>query len=288
VALAVLAAGCSSSKSSSAGGTSPSTAATTTTAPEAAKVNVTAKDYSYDIPPMPSGVVQITLTNAGQQPHDLQLVRIDGSHTLAEFKTQVAEAADDAPIPTWVHGAGGVGTVGPGAPPGVAWVKLDAGATYFFFCTETTDDNKKHSSLGMLGQLQMQGASPANALPAADATLVAKDYSFDIPGLKAGPNTIVFRNDGPNQLHHFVAAPITAGKTLDDVKAALASQNPTGPPPLDFQKAVSVSATDPGQLLSARMTFAPGKYAFLCFLTDHAGGPPHFTKGMISEYTIPG
>ena len=37
--------------------------------------------------------------------------------------------------------------------------------------------------------------------PTADATVTAKDYSFELDGLKAGDQTIVFTNDGPEQWH---------------------------------------------------------------------------------------
>jgi hypothetical protein len=30
----------------------------------------------------------------------------------------------------------------------------------------------------------------------------------------------------------------------------------------------------------------PGKYALYCFISDRKGGPPHITKGTISEATV--
>ena len=30
----------------------------------------------------------------------------------------------------------------------------------------------------------------------------------------------------------------------------------------------------------------PGKYAFFCFISDKAGGPPHVVKGMVSEVNV--
>src|SRR3954469_25440351 len=78
----VLAACGSDSKSTAISGASSSPA---DTAP--AVVHVTARDFTYDVPEsIPSGVVELQLENQGQQPHDFQLVAIDGNHSLDEIK----------------------------------------------------------------------------------------------------------------------------------------------------------------------------------------------------------
>lgn len=269
-------------------------AATTTSPPAstAAQVAITASDYAFQIPAtvlparVPGGVVQLTLTNTGKEPHDFQLATIDGDHTQDDI-VQVLSSQDN-PTPEWLHGIGGVGTVAPGGPPGIAWAKLDAGKKYWFFCTESTDQNKAHAGLGMIGNFTTEGESPLTALPRPDSTVVASEYSFDIRGVKAGEQLVEFKNDGPDQLHHFVAFPIQPGKTVADVESALASnsQNQSEPPPLDFAHGVAVAVVDPGHSEVAKLTFAPGRYAFVCFLSDHAGGPPHLAKGMIKEYNV--
>jgi uncharacterized cupredoxin-like copper-binding protein len=254
---------------------------------DAAAVAITAKDFAFELPAsVPSGVVQLTLTNQGQQPHDFQIVKIDGNHSLDEFNQAMAGTGDGGPTPEWIHGVGGVGTIAPGAPAQSSWVKLEDGATYYYFCTESTDQNQPHASMGMVGQLKLSGKSKASALPKADATVKAKEYSFEITGLKSGPQTVEFHNDGPHELHHFVAAPLMAGKTVNDVLTALQSDDQSAPPPVDFEKSVSVSVVDPGVSEVVQLNLAPGKYVFLCFITDHAGGPPHAMKGMVTEYEV--
>ncbi len=284
----------SSSKTS----TTPTTKASGAAAEEskAPEVAVTATDFSYTLPSsVPGGVVKLSLTNSGAQAHDLQLLTIDGTHTKDEIVENFA--SEGAPIPPWLHAAGGVGTVGPGAPPSAAYVKLAPKTAYWYVCTESTDDNKPHTSLGMIGTFTTADSSPVAELPKTDATVKAKEYGFDIKGIKAGEQLVNFTDSGPAEIHHFVAFPMQPGKTLDEVKAFLATQGPPdpsappttaapGPPPVDFEKAVSVSAVDPGLSEVAKVTFAPGSYAFLCFIEDHAGGPPHFTKGMITEYKV--
>ncbi len=296
VGLALSACGSSSKTSST---------ATTAAASKAPEVAITATDFSYDLPAsIPGGVVKLSLTNNGQQPHDFQLLTVDGTHTKEEIVENFA--SEGAPIPAWLHAAGGVGAVGPGAPAGVAYVKLAPDMAYWYVCTETTDDNKPHTSLGMIGTFTSGASSSVTDLPSTSATVKAKEYGFDIKGIKAGEQLVKFTNAGPNELHHFVAFPMQPGTTLADVKTFLSSQGPpapsdpsapstsapattapAGPPPIDFQKAVSVGALDPGLSEVAGAQFATGSYAFLCFLEDHAGGPPHFVKDMITEYKVP-
>jgi len=285
--ISLVAAGCGDSKDSKdeAGGSAASTT-TTTAPPQPAEVAVTATDFAFQLPPaVPSGVVKFTLTNSGKEAHDFQLLKIDGTHTHAEIK-QIFDT-DGGPTPEWLHGAGGVGTVGPGAPPGVAFVKIEAGATYVYVCTEDDAKTKKsHIDLGMIGDMKVEGSSPAYDLPKADATIVAKEYSFDIQGIKAGEQTVDFSNAGPAEVHIVVAAPLLPGKTLDDVKKYVSSQNPSGPPPLDLTKGLAGEALDPGLHLVLKANLAPGDYVALCFVSDRKGGPPHVAKGMITPFKV--
>jgi len=293
VGLGLTACGSSSKTSTTATTKASGSAAVESKAPEVA---VTATDFAYALPAsVPGGVVKLSLANNGQQPHDLQLLKIDGDHTKEEIVANFG--SEGGPIPPWLHGAGGVGTVGPGAPAGVAYVKLEPKAQYWYVCTESTDDNKPHTSLGMIGNFTTADSSPVAELPKTDATVKAKEYGFDIKAVKAGEQLVNFTNSGPAEIHLFAALPMQPGKTLDEVKAFLATQGPpdpsapastapAGPPPVDFQKAVAVAALDPGQSEVAKVTFAPGSYAFLCFIEDRAGGPPHFVKGMITEYKV--
>ena len=280
VAIAVLAAGCGDDDDSTTAGS-----ATTVAPAKAPTVHVIAKDFSFEVPNIPSGVVKLELENQGKQPHDFQLARIDGDHTNDEIANIVSDQS--GPIPAWLHGAGGVGTVGPGGPAGVAWVSLDPGAHYVYFCTESDDNNKPHVKMGMIGDATLEGASPVHVLPEADATVTAREYAFTIDGITAGQQRVEFANDGPNQLHHFVAFPMKPGATLDQVKQALLSQGPPqGEPPVDFERAVVAAVVDPGHKEILQANFAPGNWVFVCFMNDRAGGPPHLTKGMISEVTV--
>ena len=97
-----------------------------------------------------------------------------------------------------------------------------------------------------------------------------------------------FENTG-KELHHAFLAPLAPGTTFDQAKAALSAppDQQTGPPPIDFEKATSLSVISSGQkLVQTNVNLEKGSYVVLCFLTDKAGGRPHFTKGMIQELNI--
>jgi len=98
-----------------------------------------------------------------------------------------------------------------------------------------------------------------------------------------------FENKG-KEPHIMVAAPIADGVSIDKVKEFFASEGPPPaggpPPPLDFENAVSLQALDAGQSEVTTINFKPGRYAFVCFLNDRAGGPPHFAKGMLQEVKV--
>ena len=143
-----------------------------------------------------------------------------------------------------------------------------------------------HYKHGMLGSLKIQGDKGKGDLPKADASVKAKEYGFDISGLKAGANTVSFENTG-QQFHHALFIPMAAGATLDDVKQFLASNGPPPEgqqPPVDFEKASGFEVLAPGnKVVQQSITLEKGSYVVLCFLSDKSGGPPHFIKGMLQH-----
>lgn len=230
------------------------------------------------------GNIQLELTNTGKEPHNLAIIRIDGIHSATDVMKVIS--AEGGPIPSWMHAAGGVNIVGPGGV-GRGTVNLGPGK-YLFLCTETNEKTHvAHATAGMNVPVTVTGAR-ASSLPAATATITAKEYGFETQGLKAGKNVVQFVNAG-KEIHHFQLFPIAAGKTMADVKAFLSSKEPPkGAPPMDFEKGGGsgvIEKSEGGSELT-EVTLQPGHYAMLCFINDRAGGPPHFMKGMLTEVII--
>jgi hypothetical protein len=254
-------------------------------------VNVKASETAngmYAFSGLPStlkgGVVKIVLTNVGKEPHDLQLIRYDGTHTPAEVAKVIN--GEGLPIPAWMHANGGVGTVGPGGV-GSATMNLGAGK-YIVLCTEQNETTKKsHAMGGMTGTFTVTGAKAQGWPSGGTVTITASEYGFATNGLKVGKNVVEFKDTG-KEIHHFQLFPILPGKTLADVKTSLTAQGPpTGPPPFDTMHIQGSPATEKSEgSVLMELTFAKGSYAMLCFVNDRAGGPPHFMKGMIIEVVI--
>jgi hypothetical protein len=227
-----------------------------------------------------AGVVRVEFTNLGRIPHDAQLVRVDGAHSLAEVADTIHD--DGSPTPAWLHDQGGVGTLTQGQTA-TATVALTAGS-YYIIDSGLDEDSIPFAKAGAAHPLQVVGTEAQ--LPGAQTLVSEREYSFAIGRLRAGSTAIRVDNVG-QQPHELLAAPIVAGDTLDDVRQAFSS--PTDAQrafPVDLAKAVSVSRLDPGRSLVATLHLGRGTYAFVCLVSDREGGPRHVALGMIAEATV--
>jgi hypothetical protein len=120
--------------------------------------------------------------------------------------------------------------------------------------------------------------------PVARARVVrvsGEDFKFDAPDvIPAGLTEFRFLNKGP-AFHHMQVLRLSGGKTVDDLRAALA--NP-GPPPAWVKEVGGPNAPSPGIESNATMMLEPGNYALICFID--LGGPPHFMKGMVKGLRV--
>jgi uncharacterized cupredoxin-like copper-binding protein len=111
--------------------------------------------------------------------------------------------------------------------------------------------------------------------------VTGEDFKFDAPDvIPAGMTEFRFTNKGP-ALHHLAILKLNGGKTIDDLRAALA--NP-GPPPSWVKEYGGVNAPAPGNEANVTLNLAPGNYALICFVD--IGGPPHFAKGMVRPLRV--
>jgi uncharacterized cupredoxin-like copper-binding protein len=130
-------------------------------------------------------------------------------------------------------------------------------------------------------------APEGSVAPANVVTVEATEYSYSLPDqATGGVVTLQLANVG-SVVHEFAFGRIDAGKTLDDVKAALDS----GKDPSNFPWAhdlAGVSALTPGQQVAVTRTLAdPGTYVFFCFIPN-AEGVSHYKLGMIAGFTLAG
>jgi hypothetical protein len=229
------------------------------------------------------GAVELTLDNSGKGPASAQLVKVDSGHT-AEEALQIVGNEKPQEIPEWLRAEGGVGSTNPGET-GTATVDLEEG--HYLAVDDDADGKPPYAEFDVSGD---NGAD----LPDTEATVTAAttgeddpEYEWQVDGLKAGENTFTFVSEGDKALHHILAAPIKGDATLDDVSAELDSNGP--PKSIDFDSSVNTSVIDGEKDEVTTFNLKPGRYAFICFLTDRdEPNKPHYKEGMLKEVNISG
>lgn len=231
-----------------------------------------------------AGVVEITLKNTGKGRHDAQILRVEGDRTADEVISSSIDSEEGAPIPEWITDGGGLAAV-PGGESATVTEVLDPGTYYVLDSESAQGSETPNARKGGVAKFEVTGEATTAELPETDATITAKDFSFETAGIEPGTNRLTFENTG-KQLHHVLALPLTKGSTIEDVKAFVSEENSEGPPPVDFENGVGTAVIDGGQAQVAELDFKQGKYALLCFITNRQGGPPHVAMGMVDELDV--
>lgn len=284
-------AGCGSSSKTA--GNPKTTAAPAATAP--AKVTIDANDFTFSMPAeIPSGYVDVTLTNHGKEGHQINFVKL-GSMTFAEFKA-AAVKTDLHAIKADTIFAGGPNGADPGKSTS-AIVKLEPGEYAVGCFIPANADGKPHTAHGMIASVKVvKTADSYDVAPTADSTITLggpEEFAFGVPAGFTGKGLVDISNTG-KQVHEFFAVKEVAGKTLQDVQDFLltppGTPPPAGPPPFTTIPGMGgTTGISTGQHNWLRMNLSPGKYVLLCFFPDTSNNQdlPHAVKGMIKEITIP-
>jgi hypothetical protein len=83
------------------------------------------------------------------------------------------------------------------------------------------------------------------------------------------------------------AAAAASATTAAGGSATTAAGGSDAAPPVDFEHAFNTAVVGPGESLTTTFDQTAGKYVFLCFITDRAGGPPHaIAHDMIQEVDV--
>jgi hypothetical protein len=233
-----------------------------------------------------AGVVRIMLENRGDTDHDAQLFRVDGRRS-AQDVWSVLESADGSARPAWLHPAGGVAPIAPGESATVTGA-LEPG-TYFVADTQERRSGSggkiTNAVKGGVAKLEVEGDAGGD-LPATRASIVASDGRFETAGIEPGRNRVTFENRG-EEPHQAVALPIDEGVPFAAAeRKLLIDQGDTAWVPVDVPGKHATTVLEAGGKQVAEMTFAPGRYALVCFVADREGGPPHLQEGMASELRV--
>ena len=268
---ATLAAGCGASSAKQSSVPTPLAAAATTApattvataAPAPPVIDLVATDTGYSMPTkMPGGVVALHFRNDGAHPHEFAFGRLDPGHTAEEFMALPRDQQGDVP---WVHDEAGPPLMTPGAEITITR-RLEPGS-YFFFDGFPSSTGEPYAKLGLVATIAAIGDSGA-PLPKPDAVITASKDSFDVPTLRAGPQTIELRN-ASGAGRGFELTSINPGKTRADADRWFGQLESTGKSP---------DAPAPVTFLGAIQTIPTGTSVFLTVELEH-GREYHLSDG---------
>jgi hypothetical protein len=221
------------------------------------------------------------MRNIGREPHHTQFFRLNTGVTIEQVMAALAQP-DPGPLFQLVSVDGGPSVADPN---GSSEVTLDLKeGQYVAVCFVESPDQVPHLAKGMVRPFRVTAAppGPAAAFPAAAGTVVAKDFTFDMPAtIPAGRTTLRVVNEGP-QPHEMTVVRIASGRTVADVSQFFAAP-PAGPPP--FTSAGGMQGLSKDFSGFATLELQAGEYAAFCLIPDPASGRPHVALGMIKGFT---
>lgn len=242
-------------------------------------VVVTAYDFAFKAPDsLAAGVVTLRLVNRGREPHQLVLMRLDDTTSIARAMRSLV---DDRSATTGVHAASGIESAEPGASNETA-VVLRPGR-YIMICALPSNDGRAHVTKGMLHALTVSsgGVSPDTTLPASVATVRLTDYHIALSApLRPGTRLVRVENDGAYR-HHLIVARILHDATLADIDKW---DGVSKPAPLE--SIGGASALDPGYASVTALRVTPGRYLLACILNGGPAHKMHYQLGMETETVV--
>ncbi len=247
-------------------------------------VTITTKDFSFDAPDsIQAGLTRLRMQNSGKEDHQAQLLRLNQGVTLPQLQAALQQSPDKALA--LVSATGGPNVAPPGSTTEVVQ-DLQPGQ-YVFVCFVSGADDVPHLAKGMIKPVQVTGTSSGQAqLPAAQANVTMKEFSFDVPAtVPAGQTTLKGTNNG-TQPHEMTVVKLN-GITADQLKAALSNSNATPPPgPPPFDSVGGLGGIAPGTSGETTLNLTAGNYALICFIPDPASGKAHAELGMVNGFSV--
>jgi len=248
-------------------------------------VAIGAADYEFTVnaADFVPGMNKLTLTNSGQEDHQVQFVKLADGHTLEDLAAALADPT--AGFPEWISATGGVGVI-PGGGTATVTQNLEAGS-YALLCFIEDAEGVPHFAKGMATQIAIAGDENMAAAPEATIEFTAAEYAFTGPDtVKAGDVNIAFQNGASSaEWHEAGLLKLADGFTLEMLQAALTSTEPPpeGPPP--FTSAGGLQAYVAGGGGVASVNLEAGNYALICFVPNPEG-VPHAALGMLKGLTV--
>jgi uncharacterized cupredoxin-like copper-binding protein len=244
------------------------------------EVTITATDYDFraSTQRIAAGRVSLTLDNQGDEPHQVQLGRVEPGVTVDSF-VQAFHEHGSAAAEKALRWQTGVNGIEPGAKATVIG-DLEAGQ-YLMVCFVPGHDGVSHIDKKMVVPVEVVPGGKPVAAPKTAGEFVLQDYSIDLPKDFPGKGTYAVRNAGPAD-HELILMRFKDGKGLGDL-VAWSDGGSKGESPVFF--AGGVSTIPLGETSYVDLDLEPGQYIALCVITG-PGGQPHALMGMTAQFEI--
>ncbi|MDQ2716923.1 MAG: hypothetical protein M3Z08_18615, partial [Chloroflexota bacterium] len=249
--------------------------------PAIASVTIIAQDDTLEMPgSIPAGLVDIKLVNAGRQPHQATLTRLNAGTQLSQMQTILQSSAlMTSPRLTFV---GGPATIQPGTSQEVLLLLVPG--SYVALCFVPGPDRLAHINKGMMASFTVTSDSywKREGTPGADLVVTLKDYSIGMPAsITTEPIMVQVTNTG-QQPHEMQLARLVPGVTKQDVLAFMAAPSAKQPP---FVLVGGMGTLAPGTTGRVMLHLAPGNYVALCSIPAPATNTAHLFLGMIASFS---
>ncbi len=206
---------------------------------------------------VPAGPTTIQLKNFGKEVHEVGFIRLKEGATVEQFRTAAAKDEQSAYLLGTLEG--GPNRIG---PQGTSEVILDlAPGQYALACFVNTADGVTHAAKGMILPLQVTAATaPATPLPAGNGTFTLGGNGADWPTTLPSGRSMYRVTNKADAVREFFVGRLATGKTVDDLKKALADPAANGTPDW-FEAFGGMEGLKPTGMGIVRLDLKPGNYA---------------------------
>ena len=237
-------------------------------------------DYRFEGPDtLPAGQTTIRLHNRGKEPHQLQVLKLDGGKSPADLTA--ALQSGNRTVPKWAKQMGGPNSVGAGSES-EATIYLEPGS-YVLMCGIPDQHHKTHAALGMQKALRVANNPRPPAEYQGNLHMAMFEYEFVVvQPLNKGRHTFYVINRG-NQRHQASIIRLNPGASAQDVLTAL-KQDPS--PPLPGTFVGGMSGLEPGREGTFTAELRQGRYAIMCLFSNPRTSESHAARGMVMTFTV--
>ena len=238
-------------------------------------VLVNATEYEFDtgaLNALPPGQAAFQVSVTGKEPHEFQIFRlVDG----ADYLRVQGVAVEQGLVPQLLQLAEPVAGVGAGGgipPGGSGRVVVDLELGRYVFASFVNGDNEQR----MIRPFDvLKGESAPAGDPVTVGTMTMEDGAFELPSDQLAAGIYLVSNQG-DAVHEGAVYEVSEG--TDELIADLENDEAAG--------AAGLTALGPGLSSYSELALEPGRYAFVCRLSDPETGDPYYQQGMVREFEV--